>query len=164
MSTKSTGLYRPYFTDEEIRDLEGIPHDDLTGEIHLQRYLLILVMSKSPPGPLEFDLLLEKTRACNLAIRSLVSLINTHIALRKGKRPEWELIIEAAHLLSAEELGIVDQAFPAETAAAIRSENPYYSRWDELEPQWDPVTESFRLRLPPVRQTLPENQTSRPND
>ena len=58
MSTESSGLYHPYFTEEEIRDLEAVSHDDLTGEIYLQRHLLGLVMSESPPD-LDFELLLE---------------------------------------------------------------------------------------------------------
>ena len=137
MSRKTTSLYHPFFTEEERRDLEHVPHDDLTGEIFLQRYLLVMVMSKSPPAPLDFDLLLEKTRACNTAIRSLVSLLYAHFELRKGKKPQWELAIEAAHLRSAEQLGIVEDVFPAETAEAIRSENPYWRHWKEMEELWD---------------------------
>jgi hypothetical protein len=141
MSRKTTSLYHPFFTEEERRDLEGIPHDDLTGEIFLQRYLLVMVMSKSPPGPLDFELLLEKTRACNLAIRSLVSLINMHMELQKGKPSEWDLFVQGAHLLSAEELGIVEDVFPAEAAKAIRSSNPYYRRHKEMEELWDETGE-----------------------
>ena len=152
MSTKSTGLYHPYFTEEEIRDLEGIPHDDLTGEIHLQRYLLVLVMAASPPAPLDFELLLEKTRACGTAIRSLISLIYAHTELRKGKQPWWEQIIEAAHLLSAMQLDIEEDVFPAETAAAIRSENPYWRRWQEMEELWD---ENGKPILPAESPPLP---------
>jgi len=137
MSTESSGLYHPYFTEEEIRDLEGVPHDDLTGEIHLQRYLLILVMSKSPPAPLEFDLLLEKNRACNTAIRSLITLIYAETEIRRNRRPEWEILFDAAHLMSAEQLGIVDDVFPADEAAAIRAENPYYQRQAEMEATFD---------------------------
>jgi hypothetical protein len=138
MSRETTSLYHPFFTEEERRDLEGVPHDDLTGEIFLQRYLLVMIMSKSPPAPLEFDLLLEKTRACNLAIRALVSLIKTHKELRRNrKQAEWEQFFDAAHLLAAEELGIVDQAFPVETAEAIRSNNPYYRRHMEMEASFD---------------------------
>jgi len=124
MPSDTPSLYAPYFTEEERRDLEAVPHDDLTGEICLQRHLLVMVLAKSPPGPLEFELLLEKTRACNLAIRSLISLIYAELEIRKGKTPEWKLFYDAAHLLAAEELGIVDQAYPAELAEKIRSQNP----------------------------------------
>ena len=141
MSRKTSSLYDPFFTEEERRDLELVPHDDLTGEIYLQRYLLVLIMAKSPPEPLDFELLLEKTRACNLAIRSLISLINAEVENRKGRKPEWKLAIEAAHLRSAEELGIVDQVFPPETATAIRSENPYWRRWKEMEASFDTTGE-----------------------
>ena len=136
MSSESTGLYHPYFTEEEIRDLEAVPCDDLTGEIYLQRHLLGLVMSESPPD-LDFDLLLEKNRACNTAIRSLISLIYAETEIRRGRTPEWELFFDAAHLMAAEQLDIVDQAFPAETAAAIRAENPYYRRQMEMEATFD---------------------------
>jgi hypothetical protein len=142
MSTESSGLYHPYFTEEERRDLEAVSHDDLTGEIYLQRHLLGLVMSESPPD-LDFDLLLEKNRACNTAIRSLVSLIYAELELRRSRTPEWELFLNAAHLLSAEQLGIVDDVFPAETAAAIRAENPYYRRQMEMEATFDTTEEPF---------------------
>jgi hypothetical protein len=142
MSTESTHLYHPFFTEEERRDLEHVPHDDLTGEIYLQRYLLVLVMSKSPPAPLDFELLLEKTRACSTAIRSLISLIYAHLELRKGKKSESELFIEAAHLMAVEQLGIVDDAYPADLAEAIRAENPYYRRQLEMEATFDPTDES----------------------
>jgi hypothetical protein len=161
MSRKTTSLYHPFFTEEERRDLEGIPHDDLTGEIFLQRYLLVMVMSKSPPGSLDFDLLLEKTRACNIAIRSLLSLINTHMQLRKGrKQAEWEQFFDAAHLLAVEELGILDQAFPVETAEAIRSNNPYYRRHMEMEASFDtPGEPTLPAESPKVgRDSIPPNQ------
>lgn len=45
MSTESSGLYRPYFTEEERRYLELVPHDDLSGEINLRRRLLIIISS-----------------------------------------------------------------------------------------------------------------------
>ena len=140
MSSESTGLYHPYFTEEEIRDLEAVSHDDLTGEIYLQRHLLGLVMSESP-SDLDFELLLEKNRACNTAIRSLVSLIYAETELRRGRKPEWELFVEAAHLMAVEEMGIVDDAYPAETAAAIRAENPYYRRQMEMEATFDTTDE-----------------------
>jgi len=131
MSNNTSSLYAPYFTEEERRDLDAVPHDDLTGEIYLQRYLLVIVMSRSPSGPLDFDLLLEKNRACNLAIRSLVSLIYAELEIRKRKTPEWELFFDAAHLLSAEQLGIVEDVFPPETAEKIRTTNPYWLRYKE---------------------------------
>jgi hypothetical protein len=59
MSPDSPSIYAPFFTEEERRHLEGIPHDDLTGEIHLLRYLLALVMSKSHPDPQDLELLLQ---------------------------------------------------------------------------------------------------------
>jgi len=161
MSRKTTSLYHPFFTEEERRDLEGIPHDDLTGEIFLQRYLLVMVMSKSPPGPLEFDLLLEKTRACNIAIRALLSLINTHMQLRKGrKQAEWEQFFDAAHLLSAEQLGIEEDVFPDDEAAAIRSSNPYYRRHMEMEASFDtPGEPTLPAESPEVgRDGIPPNQ------
>jgi hypothetical protein len=141
MSTESTHLYHPYFTEEEIRDLEAVSHDDLTSEIYLQRHLLGLVMSASPPD-LDFELLLEKNRACSTAIRSLISLIYAHLELRKGKKSESELFIEAAHLMAVEQLGIVDDAYPADLAEAIRAENPYYRRQLEMEATFDPTDES----------------------
>jgi len=137
MPSDTPSLYAPYFTEEERRDLEAVPHDDLTGEIFLQRHLLVLVMSRSPSGPLEFELLLEKTRACNLAIRSLVSLIYAELELRKGRTPDWKLFVEAAHLLSAEELGIVEDVFPDDVANAIRTGNPYWIRYMEMEASFD---------------------------
>ncbi len=51
MPSDSPSIYAQYFTEQERRDLEAVPHDDLTGEIYLLRYLLLLVMSKSPPAP-----------------------------------------------------------------------------------------------------------------
>jgi len=124
MPSDTTSLYAPYFTEQERRDLDAVPHDDLTGEIFLQRYLLVLVMSRSPSGPLDFDLLLEKNRACNLAIRSLISLIYAELEIRKSKQPESAQFIEEAHYLAAVQLGIADQIFPAKTAEAIRSRIP----------------------------------------
>jgi len=153
-------LYAPWFTEQERRDLETVPRDDLTGEIYLQRYLLVLVMSRSPSGPLDFDLLLEKNRACNLAIRSLISLIYAELEIRKSKTPEWELFFDAAHLLSAEQLGIVEDVFPPETAEKIRTTNPYWIRWKEMEHLWDPATESFRTELAPDGEMLPGNDPS----
>jgi len=124
----ASALYAPWFTEEERRDLQAVPHDNLTGEIYLQRYLLVLVMSRSPSSPLDFELLLQKNRACHLAIRSLISLIYAELEIRKSKTPEWELFVEAAHLLSAEQLGIVEDVFPDEVAKKIRTQNPYWIR------------------------------------
>jgi len=53
MFSDSPSLYTPWFTEQERRDLDAVPHDDLTGEIDLLRYLLVLVMFKSPSAPLE---------------------------------------------------------------------------------------------------------------
>ena len=165
MSTESSGLYHPYFTEEEIRDLEAVPCDDLTGEIYLQRHLLCLVMSESPPD-LDFDLLLEKNRACNTAIRSLISLIYAELQIRRNRTPEWELFYNAAHLLSAEQLGIVDDVFPADLAAAIRAENPYYRRQMEtacpsgMEATFDATEESPGTELTPGGIAPPEDSTS----
>jgi len=124
MPSDTPSLYAPWFTEQERRDLEAVPHDDLTGEIYLQRYLLVLVMSRSPSGPLNFELLLEKNRACNLAIRSLISLIYAELELRKNRTPDWQLFVEEAHYLAAAQLGIANEIFPAETAKAIRSRIP----------------------------------------
>jgi len=147
MSRETTSLYHPFFTEEERRDLEGIPHDDLTGEIFLQRYLLVMVMSKSPPAPLEFDLLLEKTRACNLAIRALLSLINTHLELQKGKQPWWEKLLDEARELACEELGFSNylstqpesrsENVPDNGADAFQSPDLVLKRWKEMEALWD---------------------------
>ena len=104
MSTESSGLYHPYFTEEEIRELEAVSHDDLTGEIYLQRHLLGLVMSESPPD-LDFDLLLKKNRACHTAIRSLVSLIRAETEIRRNRTPWWEPLLEEALELACEQLG-----------------------------------------------------------
>jgi len=124
MPSETSSLYAPYFTEQERRDLDAVPHDDLTGEIFLQRYLLVLVMSRSPSGPLDFDLLLEKNRACSLAIRSLISLIYAELEIRKSKPSESAQFIEEAHYLAAVQLGIADQLFPAKTTEAIRSRIP----------------------------------------
>jgi len=51
MPTNTRSIYSPYFTEQERRDLEAVPHDDLSGEIYLLRYLLVLVRSESPPVP-----------------------------------------------------------------------------------------------------------------
>jgi len=53
MPSDTPALYAPWFTEGERRDLQAVPHDDLTGEIDLLRYLLVLVMFKSPSAPLE---------------------------------------------------------------------------------------------------------------
>jgi len=137
MSNNTSSLYTPYFTEEERRDLEAVPHDDLTGEIFLQRHLLVLVMSRSPSGPLDFELLLEKNRACNLAIRSLVSLIYAELEIRKRKTPEWKQFYDAARLMAAEQLGIVEDAFSPESAEKIRTSNPYWIRYKEMEESFD---------------------------
>jgi len=137
MPIDAPALYAPWFTEEERRDLEAVPHDDLTGEIYLQRYLLVLVMSRSPSSPLDFELLLEKNRACHLAIRSLISLIYAELEIRKSKTPEWKLFYDAAHLLAAEQLGIVEDAFSPETAEKIRTTNPYWIRYKEMEESFD---------------------------
>jgi len=142
-------LYSPWFTEEERRDLQAVPHDDLTGEIYLQRYLLVLVMSRSPSGPLDFELLLEKNRACNLAIRSLISLIYAELEIRKRKTPEWKQFYDAARLLAAEQLDIVEDAFTPETAEKIRTTNPYWIRYMEMEASFEDPGENPGMDLAP---------------
>jgi len=136
MSRKTTSLYHPFFTEEERRDLELVPHDDLTGEIFLQRYLLVMVMSKSPPAPLDFELLLEKTRACNLAIRSLISLIYAHLEIQKGKQPWWEQLLDEARELACEQLGFSNYLSGIPTKID-HSENPVLRRSNEMEASFD---------------------------
>jgi hypothetical protein len=147
MSTESTGLYHPYFTEEERRDLEAVPHDDLTGEIYLQRHLLGLVMSESPPD-LDFELLLEKTRACHTAIRSLVSLIHAETELRRNRTPWWEQLIEEACELACEQMGFSNYLSPVRPVSQsgaddAQSDNPILRRQVEMEATFDDAEEPF---------------------
>jgi hypothetical protein len=145
MSAESSGLYHPYFTEQERRDLELVPHDDLTGEINLQRHLLGLVMSKSPPD-LDFNLLLEKNRACNTAIRSLVSLIYAETEIRRNRTPWWEQLIEEACELACEQLGFSNYLSPERPVSQsgaddARSDDPVLRRQVEMEATFDSAEE-----------------------
>jgi len=157
MPSETSSLYAPYFTEQERRDLDAVPHDDLTGEIFLQRHLLVLVMSRSPSGPLDFELLLEKNRACTLAIRSLISHIYAELEIRKRKTPEWKKFYDAARLMAAEELGIVEDAFTPETVEKIRTTNPYWLRAMEMEESFDTDMKN------PVTYNIPERNQNDPS-
>ena len=166
MSRKTTSLYHPFFTEEERRDLELVPHDDLTGEIFLQRYLLVMVMSKSPPAPLDFDLLLEKTRACNTAIRSLISLIYAHLEIQKGKQPWWEQLLDEARELACEQLGFSNylsfsQPVPDNGTGAVQSDDPVLRRSNEMEATFDtPEDQPLPPKGPEVgRDSLPQERS-----
>jgi len=48
MPSDAPALYAPWFTEEERRDLQAVPHDDLTGEIYLLHYQVVVKTIKTP--------------------------------------------------------------------------------------------------------------------
>ena len=103
----SSSLYSPYFTDQERNDLKNLPPDDLTGEIHLQRALLILMQERFPTKISDFNLLLEVARVTNIAIRSLLTLI--YAQSENLSQNSWaEQMIEEAYHIAATQMGVYD--------------------------------------------------------
>lgn len=112
MPPDSPSLYACFFTPQERRDLRQVSPDDLTGEINLQRALLVLIQSASPPGPLDFEVQLEKNRASNLVIHSLLVLIRSG-SQRRDICPEWAGLLSQAAQDAASRMGVPDYLRPS---------------------------------------------------
>lgn len=107
MPHSSSSLYARFFTSQERQDLEQIPSDDLTGEINLQRTLLVLIQSASPECPIDFKVQLEKTRADNLVIRALLASLRVELN-RRSLHPESAQLIQQALHIAAGQMGVPD--------------------------------------------------------
>lgn len=118
MSPSSSSLYARFFTPQERQDLAQIPPDDLTGEINLQRNLLVLIHSASPAGSTDFKTLLEKARASNLAVGALIASLRVELN-RRGLHPESDQLIQQALHIAAGHLGVPDYLTPSEPPVGV---------------------------------------------